>query len=201
MYTPKIGDSGIFTIKEPFNVLVTPQVIYTIRSIRTINDILASGALAYEKYYQPMGINKEQYLIDAGNNICIIGLQAGTGEWVYVPESYIKEPPQTTGVKYSSIVIGVGLGAIPDCMNIEHLQTAIKELVYSSLGVNPKIKAVLVSQPAFIDHEKHERLEQARQAKITRSTTDFFRVKELEKENAELRSKLTILEDYIKKTL
>ena len=166
-----------------------------------MNDILASGALVYERYYQPMGINKDTYLIHAANNDCIIGLQAGTGEWVYVPQAYIKEPPRTTGVKYSSIVIGVGLGAIPDSLNIEHLQTAIGDLVYESLGVTPKIRAVLVSQPAFIAHEKHERLEQARQAKIKRSDTDFSKVKKLEKENDELRAKLTALEDYIRKTI
>ena len=201
MYTPKIGDSGIFILDTPFNISITPQVIYTIRSIRTMNDILASGALVYERYYQPMGINKDTYLIHAANNDCIIGLQAGTGEWVYVPQAYIKEPPRTTGVKYSSIVIGVGLGAIPDSLNIEHLQTAIGDLVYESLGVTPKIRAVLVSQPAFIAHEKHERLEQARQAKIKRSDTDFSKVKKLEKENDELRAKLTALEDYIRKTI
>ena len=201
MYTPLIGDSGIFTLDDPFSVLVTPQVIYTVRSIRTMNDIIAAGALPYEKYYQPLGISQDKYLLDAGNNVCIIGLQAGTGEWIYVPQSYIKEPPKTTGVKYSSIVLGIGLGAIPDSLNLEFLETSIGEIVYSTLGINPKIKAVLVSQPAFIAHEKHERLEQARQAKITRKETDYAKVKRLEEENKLLRDKIAILEDFIKKTI
>lgn len=201
MYTPRIGDSGVFTLKEPFQILVTPQVIYTCRSIRTINDILATGVQVYEKYYQALGVSEATYLDDAANNVCIIGLQAGTGEWIYVPETYITAAPNTSGVKYSSIVLGVGLGAIPDELNLEGLISTISEIVYESIGVQPKIKAVLVSQPAFIDHDKHDRLEQARKAKITNNETLFAKSNRLATENDELQSKIKQLEEYIKKTL
>lgn len=199
MYEPKIGDSGIYKLKEPFHVLLTPQVIYTCRSIRTINDILATGSLVFEKYYQPFGINEAQYLQDAAKNICIIGLQAGTGEWVYVPQSFILQPPTTHGVKYSSIVLGVGLGAIPDELNLEALVSSVKEIVQSAIGVEPKIKAVLVSQPAFIDHEKHFRLEQARKAKITESETLYTKSQRLQSQVETLTKRISELEKYIVK--
>lgn len=199
MYTPRIGDSGIYTLKEPFNILVTPQVTYTCRSIRTINDILATGVLVFDKYYKPFGITEAVYLEDLTNNICVIGLQAGTGEWIYVPESYIVSAPQAAGVKYSSIVLGVGLGAIPDELSLEALTASIKDVVYASIGVEPKIKAVLVSQPAFISHEKHERLELARKAKITMQETDFAKSKRLQEEVTSLQTKIKELEKYIKK--
>lgn len=199
MYTPRIGDSGIYKLKEPFNILVTPQVTYTCRSIRTINDILATGVLVFDKYYKPFGITEVVYLEDLTNNICVIGLQAGTGEWIYVPESYIVSAPQAAGVKYSSIVLGVGLGAIPDELSLEALTASIKDVVYASIGVEPKIKAVLVSQPAFISHEKHERLELARKAKITMQETDFAKSKRLQEEVTSLQTKIKELEKYIKK--
>ncbi len=199
MYTPRIGDSGIYKLKEPFNILVTPQVTYTCRSIRTINDILATGVLVFDKYYKPFGITEAVYLEDLTNNICVIGLQAGTGEWIYVPESYIVSAPQAAGVKYSSIVLGVGLGAIPDELSLEALTASIKDVVYASIGVEPKIKAVLVSQPAFISHEKHERLELARKAKITMQETDFAKSKRLQEEVTSLQTKIKELEKYIKK--
>ena len=69
MYTPRIGDSGIYKLKEPFNILVTPQATYTCRSIRTINDILATGVLVFDKYYKPFGITEAVYLEDLTNNI------------------------------------------------------------------------------------------------------------------------------------
>lgn len=201
MYTPRIGDSGVYVLKEPFNVLVTPQVSYTCRSIRTINDILASGVFVYEKYYKSLGIPESDYLIEAANNVCIIGLQAGTGEWIYVPETYILQPPKTHGVKYSSIVLGVGLGAIPDYLNLEALTAVIKEVVFDNIGVEPNIKAVLVSQPAFIDHEKHERLEAARLAKITSNETYFAKSKRLTFKVEELQKKINELEAWIKKMI
>lgn len=180
-------------------MLVTPQVIYTCRSVRTINDILASGISVFERYYQSMGVTETVYLQDAANNACIVGLQAGVGEWVYVPESFISGVPKTTGVKYSSIVIGVGLGAVPDSLNLEGIISLIQESVAGSIGVDPKIKSVLVSQPAFIDHDKHERLELARKAKITISESPYAKSKRLETENIELHSKIKQLETYIKR--
>lgn len=201
MYVPLIGDSGIYTLKEPYNVLVTPQVIYTCRSIRSMNDIAASGVSVFEKYYQSLGISENIYLQDAANNVSIIGLQAGTGEWIYVPQTYILKPPITSGVKYSSIVLGIGLGAIPDEMNLEDLTATIKEIVLSSIGIDSKIKAVLVSQPAFISHDKHERLETARQAKIQMDDSLYSKVKQLQNENALLATKIKELETYIRKSL
>ena len=201
MYTPLIGDSGTYTLKEPYNVLVTPQVIYTCRSIRSMNDIAAAGVSVFEKYYQSLGIGENIYLEDAANNVSIIGLQAGTGEWIYVPQTFILKPPNTSGVKYSSIVLGVGLGAIPDEMNLEDLTATIKEVVLASIGVESKVKAVLVSQPAFISHDKHERLELARQAKTKQDESLFTQVKQLQSDNAKLASKIQELETYIRKSL
>ncbi len=201
MYTPVIGDSGIYALQEPFNTLVTPQVVYTCRSIRTINDVIATGVLPYDKYYKPFAISETSYLKDVANNICIVGLQAGTGEWIYVPETYILNPPRTAGVKYSSIVLGVGLGAIPDQLSLEALTDTIKDIVNSSIGVEPKIKAVLVSQPAFIDHSKHERLEAARKARISMNETAFAKSKRLEAELTICSQRIKELEAYIKKTI
>lgn len=201
MYTPKINDAGVWTLLEPYSLLITPSVIYTVRSIRTINDIISSGSDPYETYYKPLGIDDKVYLDDAKKNICIIGLQAGSGEWVYVPETFIKTPPLVDGVKYSSIVLGVGLGAIADALNLEALTGSLEEIVESTLGTKPKIKAVLVSQPVFISHEAHERLELARKAKVSQSQTNYSQLVALKKENELLRLKIKELEKYIKNSL
>lgn len=201
MYTPNIGDSGIFKLQEPFAALVTPQVVYTCRSIRTINDLIASGVSAYERYYASLGVSQSVFLEDAANNVCIIGLQAGSGEWIYVPNTFIIEPPSTTGVKYSSIILGVGLGAIPDQLNIEPLITKIKELVEANLGIEPTVKAALVSQPAFIDHDKHERLESVRKSKIESNETDYTKVVKLKAQVDTLNERISELESYIRNVI
>lgn len=201
MYTPKIGDAGIFTLKEPYSFLVTPSVIYTVRSIRTLSDVISSGSDPYETYYKPLGVTHEAFLKDAESNKCIVGLQAGDGEWIYTPESFIEKPPNVAGVKYSSIVLGVGLGAIPDSLNLSALETEIKELVAAHLGVDSKIKAVLVSQPAFISHEQHERLERARTAKISKLETNYTKVVKLTEELKLKDLAIKQLSKYIKDSL
>ncbi len=196
-YTPSINQSGIFKLKPPFDSLVTPQVVYTCRSLRTINDVLASGEQPYEKFYKPLSISETDFNKDAKTNACIVGLQAGTGEWIYVPDSFILSAPSMNGVKYSPIVLGVSLGAIPDNFNLEGLISAFKDITMSTIGVEPQIKGMLVAQPAMIDRDKHERLEIARKEKIKQNKTDFVRVKELTDETAVLRLKIVELEKWI----
>lgn len=198
MYKARIGDSGIFTLREPFNKLVTPKVVYTVSSIRTISDIMASGELAYDQYYKSMGVGEDVFAKDAANNATILGLQAGTGEWIYVPEGYVESYPITNGVKYSSIVLGVGLGAIPDDMNLEALIAAMQDLTLRTIGVNPKVKAALIAQPAFIPHEQHEALEKARAAKVSSTETDYSRAEQLQRQLNEANKKIVELEKYIK---
>lgn len=198
MYTARIGDAGVYTLADPYSTLVTPKVIYTVRSIRTIGDILASGELAYDKYYKVMKVSEAVYAKDAAANISIIGLQAGTGEWIYVPETFIKQAPLTNGVLYSSIVLGVGLGAVPDELNLEALTKAMQDIVQAHLGITPKVRATLVSQPAFIPRTQHESLEKARKAKIKATESDYSKVQQLQTQLDTANKKIAELEKYIK---
>lgn len=199
--TPKlsIGDSGIFTLKEPFKALITPQTVYSVLSLRRISDVIASGGDPYKLYYAQLDISETDYQTDALANVCIVGLQSGVGSWVYVPESYIDEVPTVAGIKYTSVVIGVSLGAIPDDTNIEALAKGIGELAQASVGVIPTVKAVVMSQPAYLSHEKAARLEAARTAKIMIQETDFARANRLEAELHTANNIIANLEDIIKK--
>lgn len=197
----QIGDSGIFTLKDPFHTQLLPQTVYTCKSVRTLNDIVASGVDPYQKYYEPYQISKEAYLSDLSQNVCIVGLQASTSHWVYVPDTYIAQLPRTYGVKYSSIVLGIELGAVPDELNLKGLTDAIHDLVFDNLGVKPNIKAVLVAPPTLIDMEQHQKLEQARKAKIKQTETLFAQRNRLQSEVESLHRKIHELESYIKKVV
>lgn len=121
MFTPLVDSAGTFKLKAPFDKLVTPNSVYTCRSIRSINDYLALGDNVFEKFYEPFNIDLEIYQDDLKNNVKIASLQAGIGEWIYVPCSFISEAPSINGVKYVSLLLGVALGAIPDSMNLESI--------------------------------------------------------------------------------
>lgn len=201
MYIPQVDTTGLFTLKSPFDKLITPNVVYTCRAVRSINDYLALGESVFEKFYEPLKIELEIYQEDLENNTKIVSLQAGTGEWIYVPASFIEEPPNSNGVKYVPIVMGVSLGAIPDHFNLEPLINQFKELVLNTTGIDSEIKAVIVSQPGYITHEEHERLEIARKTKINNYVNTQLVNNQLRSENDKLREKITILETYIKSKL
>ena len=197
-YTPAIGLSGIYKLKTPYDQLVTPKVVYTCRSLRTLNDIFAAGEDPYTTYYKPVGLTEAVYQADAKTNVVIVGLQAGTGEWIYVPESYIVRAPSNNGVKYSSIVLGVSLGAIPDDTNLDGLISLVNQLVLANIGVTPDIKGVVVSQPAFISSEQHTRLVAARKEKISQAEPDPLKIARLTRELETAQTKIAELEKWIR---
>lgn len=200
-FTPDIGQSGVYKLVYPFDTLVTPKVVYTCRSLRTINDILAAGEEIFETYYKSIGLTQTDYERDAKNNVCIVGLQSGTGEWIYVPSSYIQTAPNMNGVKYSSLVLGVSLGPLPDKFNLEGLIAIFKDATTATIGVTPEIKGIVVSQPAILNREEHERLEAARTEKITTNRTDYSRVREQAAIITRLNEQIRALEQYIAEKL
>lgn len=200
-FTPDIGQSGIYKLVFPFDTLVTPKIVYTCRSLRTINDILAAGEEIFDTYYKSIGLTKTDYERDAKANVCIVGLQSGTGEWIYVPTSYIELAPNMNGVKYTSLVLGVSLGPLPDKFNLEGLIAIFKDATTATIGVTPEVKGIVVSQPAILSREEHDRLTLARNEKITQNRTDYSRVREQTQLITQLNAKIEALEKYIAEKL
>ena len=200
-FTPDIGQSGIYKLVFPFDTLVTPKVVYTCRSLRTINDILAAGEEIFDTYYKSIGLTKTDYERDAKANVCIVGLQSGTGEWIYVPTSYIELAPNMNGVKYTSLVLGVSLGPLPDKFNLEGLIAIFKDATTATIGITPEVKGIVVSQPAILSREEHDRLTLARNEKITQNRTDYSRVREQTQLITQLNAKIKALEKYIAEKL
>jgi len=169
-YKPIIGDSGFFTLKSPYDVLLTPKTFYTVQSVRTINDFIASGQSVYDKYYSPLGVSMDQYNQDLFDNVYIVGLQAGTGELAYVPSSFIAGAPDNNGVKYIPVVIGVSLGAIQDSYNLESIISQIQSIITNTLGIDDaQVKGVVVGSPKWFTTDESDLLEAARKQKISTS--------------------------------
>lgn len=201
MYTPLIDSAGTFKLKSPYDQLLTKDTVYVCRAIRSINDYIALGENVYEKFYEPFSIEIEVYHNDLKNNVKIASLQAGIGEWIYVPCSFIEEAPNVNGVKYVSVVMGVSLGAIPDTLNMESIIEQFKEITASTVGVESEVKAVMVGHPNFISHEDHVRLEGIRNGKISSSKSDKFLIQQLMREIELKDVKIKELEKYIKSTI
>lgn len=196
-FVPSIGMSGVFELRTPYAGLVTPKALYTVRSLRTINDVLAAGEKPFEAYYQSVGLDKIAYERDFKLNTIIVGLQAGTGEWIYVPQTYVARAPNTSGVRYATIVLGVNLGPIPDAFNLEAVKAEVSDVIVKNLGVVPEIKGTMPGQPSIITQDQHEQLERARVAKKTQFAPTSVRVTQLEAELSVANRKIRELEAWI----
>ena len=194
-YRPSIGEKGIYKLLAPFDVLLTPKTLYTCQSIRAINDFISQGESVYDKYYAPLEVAEDFYQQDIYDNVYIVGLHAGTGEVIYVPSSFIEKAPDNNGVKYTSVVMGVELGAIPDDFNVDALRSEFESIVINVLGITPNVKGVLVGSPKYLTHEEHEMLEVARQAQLSNSSSATVIANQLRLENERLQ---TIVANYEK---
>lgn len=194
---PTIGTSGVFQLKAPFDTDLTAGVAYFCLSIRTLSDILGEGKDPLAAYYTPKGLSEEKYLADLSDGVSIVGLQSGSGDWVYVPSSYVASYPNGSGVPYTAMMIAVSLGAVPDELNLSALQQAIIETCQDVSGLIAVTRAVAVSKTQLIDDAKHETLETIR---INRSTTDAssaVHIANLENQLQLATAKITNLENFI----
>lgn len=200
-FIPEVGLRGVFTLKPPFDKLMLPNTVYTVRSIRQISDYLASNEDVLTMVYTDNGLTIGNYNSDFESNVSLISLQSDTGDFVIVPVTYVLNPPTVDGVTYFNYMIGVGLGAIPTELDLEPLKTEISQLVYEFYGITPVVRGCVLSKPVMISHSKHNDLETARLANKSINLSTLARLNQAIQENDLLRLKIAELENYIKTTL
>lgn len=199
---PPIGYPGIFKLRDPFNTLIVPDVIYTCQAVRRIEDLIASGMDPYNEFYYKHKLTPDMYKNDLLLGVCIITLQSvGGGSVVYVPSTYIESYPQAGGVSYTVLGLAVDLGALPDTTNLSLLTDKVKSVVQNTIGVIPEIKPVAISASTLVPHLEHDTLERSRLLNIENSQTDYAKVLRLESQNQSLVQKVQELEKYIKDNL
>lgn len=196
-----INASGIFTLAEPFSVLMQTDTIYTCKAIRKLSDIVSEGFDPYERYYLPYGISEADYAIDLLEDVAIVSLYSATGQWVYVPSTKIISYPSVNGVTYNAVMLGVSLGALPDATLLNALKTSISNLVSDVLGVDSVIREIVVSPPAIVPLADHELITVARQARINMFRSERSKYLKAEADLVLARSKIASLEQYIRSNM
>jgi hypothetical protein len=194
-YKPSHGQAGLWKVKAPYDILLTPNTLYTCLSLQAISNFIANGESVYDRYYGPLGVSDDQYQQDVGDNAVIVGLQAGTGEMAFIPSSFIEGAPIDNGVKYIPVVLGISLGAVPDQVNLEPIIQQVKDVVEASFGIKSEVKGVVVGSPKWMTNEEHELLENARKQNISTSTSPIVEVNILRDDNEKLRR---IISEYEK---
>lgn len=194
---PTVGTRGKFTLSAPLDQLMLSGEEYTVQAVRKLADYIANNEDPLKDIYTANGLSQTQYAEDLAAGMFVASLQSETGHWVYVPAKYIQTYPDTNGVPYRTLMMGVSLGAMPVEIDLDHLKTAISNLVRDSLGVTPQIKLVETSKALMVSRDKHDSLSTARQHRATLALTDSGRYQALTIAHERTLAQLASLQAYV----
>lgn len=197
----EIGTTGIFNLKPSFASLLTPRTIYTCQSVRKLSEIIASGVDPYLEYYQPAGVSASNYDTDRADDVTILSLVSSTGQWVYVPDSYVLSYPETNGVTYIAVMLGISLGALPANRDLSALKTIITNIVRDTIGVDSVVQEIAVSAPSIVPYADSLIIEAARTTLISIVKSDRALLNKANIDLATAQAKVLALENYIKANL
>lgn len=199
---PQLGATGIYTLIDPFDAQIRSGVTYTCVGVRRLTDFVTIGRDPKTLYYDANELDESIWERDSNDpETCIISLTSKSGQWIYVPSSFIASYPDIGGVPYTVRVLGINLGAIPDTLDLSNLLTNVQNLVKDTIGVDSVAKTVAASDTKIISKEDSDAIESARQDLITINQTDRARVLELETLVQTQKDQIEALQDYIENHL
>lgn len=185
---PNVGDRGTYTLKLPW--VIDQKGDYTCLAVRSFKEITQNKIDVYETFYKSKGLSKEQYKTDTNAGVVIVALRATSGNFIYVPSSYILGVPNGNGYTYSRRIITLELGALPTGLDTASLQKDLQTMVNARFGVNPVVKEVELPITEIVTPENHLAFEKGRAGRIsapgnidTMYNQVLKRNKELEEEN------------------
>lgn len=193
---PRVGDKGTYILKDPW--VLDQKTEYTCVAIRAYSELVKNNLDVYNHFYKVKGLSEEDYRRDFENQAVMIGLRNNSsGNYVYVPSTYILSTPNGNGYVYARRFISIDLGPLPNNTNTETLREDIKDLVLAKFGVEAALKEVQLPILEVVNPNNHEALERARRGKISEKGTYSAKLLEsnkvieaLKAENKQLTDKL-----------
>jgi hypothetical protein len=195
---PDVGMSGAITAKEPFDKLFTKQARYECIAVESINALVSNGEAPYEWVYRAVGASYEDYTAALAVDDKIITFQAVHGDVVKIPAKFLISMPDANGVKYSMVMLGVNLSAIPEELDLTSLKEEISDLVMQSVGVPCEVKEMVYGATSLLTHVQHRAVQSGRTERMATSASSRRLAKELSLVNEGLKQKVKMLEDYIR---
>jgi hypothetical protein len=195
---PPLGATGLYKLATPYNNLIDANTSYECMATRYLSDIIKLGIDPYSRYYQGYGVDQSTYNTDLSSGIvAIVSLKDSSGNWYYVPSSYVTSYPNQGGISYTSMILGVPLGAIPDYLDLSSLKSKIESIVHDNLGITVVVQEAKVSKSKKITQSDHNSLEAARVANITDNKTDYAKYLEVKAQLAACQVQLAALQQWV----
>ena len=196
---PSIGDKGLYTVKDPFTMMISSTTSYTCIALRSIGDYILQGVDIYTTLYKAYMLSESLYMEDIKKNETIATLQSSAGTCFMIPCSYILKMPDPNGRKYRPIMMSVSLGQLPVNLKLGTLKNEVADFIYSRLGIYPEIQTIEMAEPIVLTNDQHVKNERARYQRITSYDSNAAQIKKLTEENDNLINLVNKLQDTILK--
>lgn len=194
--TPSIFTTGIFEVKEPFQV--SEGVEYVVTEVRSFEELLRLGIDIFNDVYAPLGLSNDDFVEDRVKLASLVTLSGNGSPTLFIPDTYITSMPNSTSVPYNHAIISVSLGAVPDTLLLENLKTNIGELVLGELGITPMVKEHVANlNPTYVTNRDHQVAENQRKARLENNTSLYNQNSAKDIEIAKLQRKIADLEEFI----
>lgn len=196
---PPVGATGLYTLSGPWATDLIPNLSYECKAIRRLADFVHLGIDPYTTFYKPKQIPETTYQTDFQNNVCIVTLVSTTGQWLYVPTSYITGFPNMNGIPYTAVVLAAPIGAVPNYLDLTPVKSKIAAVIQDYLGlVGVQVQSVVVSPQKNLVQADHNAIEAARQANIRTTQTDYAKYLQEKARADALAQRNAELEAYIR---
>ncbi len=192
--TPSLNAQGVYTLSAPYNTLVQANVLYTCKAIRAFADLVDLGVDILASYYTPVGLTQTALDADKAAGANIITLMSANAPTIHVPDTYIAAFPAMDNVAYSTIVMALSLGPLPDTLDLTFAKTQLADAASSVIGVTPTVTVFSLPSTGVMTTAQSATAETARQAAITNRTTDYAKLLALQTQYTALQQQYAVLQ-------
>lgn len=168
--TPAPGISGVFLLKAPFATQADTE--YTVTAIRSFAEIRSRNNDPLSLVYTPVKLGEAEMNLDIAEGALIVVLSTRLGQLLYVPDTYILSYPHMGSVPYSYLIASVGLGMLPDALDITNIKQVVASAVSDYIGAEPEVFITRGEVSDSIDEQRHIQLTISREAAIRNRETD-----------------------------
>lgn len=152
----KLGERGTVDVLSPYDNFILPNLIYEVVELRDIRVLKEAGVDVLKVVYVDIGLTEVEYDLALDNNDNIYTLMDDSGNYIYVPKSYVNKTVDRTVYEYNERTIGVNLGLLPKGFDLTTIKNEIVTLIEGHIGVTSKIKDVVSSNTMGLNNVQND---------------------------------------------
>lgn len=182
--TPPLFAQGFYKVRAPYEV--KEKVEYITSATRSYAELKLSYVDMYSRFYEPVGISKEEYEREVSNGeiakTTIVSLIGANGEFLHIPDNYIESFPDTNTGDLKHIVLSVSLGALPSKTDVSGFKEIVKNSLEPLLGRLPSVLFHIAPTTTSLTYVEAKEVEERRQAMIQARQSKELEITQLNKQ-------------------